>query len=90
MDSKVARKGVMLSELQVAALGKAKKEKVAHGKMETCRSDYPDTQDACHVSHTKGIGKIYPQTFINTYSKVSTAKLYVRKIALATTDMLND
>jgi Integrase core domain. len=36
------------------------------------------------------VGKIYQQTFIDTYSKVATAKLYDRKLALVAADMLND
>ena len=36
------------------------------------------------------MGRIYQQTFIDTYSKVAFAKLYDRKNALAAADMLND
>ena len=38
----------------------------------------------------KGVGRIYQQTFIDTYSKVAMAKLYDRKTVLTTTDMVND
>jgi transposase InsO family protein len=38
----------------------------------------------------KGVGRIYQQTFIDTYSKVAFAKLYDRKNALVAADMLND
>ncbi|KAA6308496.1 hypothetical protein EZS27_039849, partial [termite gut metagenome] len=42
------------------------------------------------MGYIKGVGKIYQQTFIDTYSKVAFAKLYDRKIALTAADMLND
>lgn len=38
----------------------------------------------------KGVGCIYQQSFIDTYSKVAFAKLYDRKNALVAADMLND
>jgi len=36
------------------------------------------------------VGRIYQQTFIDTYSKVVLAKLYDRKNALVAADLLND
>ncbi|KAA6310225.1 hypothetical protein EZS27_038435, partial [termite gut metagenome] len=42
------------------------------------------------MGYIKGVGKIYQQTCIDTYSKVACAKLYDRKIALRAADMLND
>ncbi|KWV21934.1 hypothetical protein LA733_3686 [Leptospira interrogans] len=38
----------------------------------------------------KSVGRIYQQTFIDSYSKVAMAKLYDRKNALVAADMLND
>ena len=38
----------------------------------------------------KGVGRIYQQTFVDTYSKVADAKLYTEKNALTAADMLND
>lgn len=38
----------------------------------------------------KGVGRIYQQTFTDTYSKVAMAKLYDRKTALTDADMMND
>lgn len=43
-----------------------------------------------YVGTIKAIGRIYQQTFIDTYSKVASAKLYDRKNALVAADMLND
>ena len=36
------------------------------------------------------MGKIYQQTFVDTYAKVAHAKLYDRKNALVAADLLND
>ncbi len=47
-------------------------------------------QDTYYVGNIKGVGYIYQQTFIDTYSKVVFTKLYDRKNALVATDMLND
>ncbi len=38
----------------------------------------------------KGVGRIYQQTFIDTYSKVGVAKLYDRKTPVTAADLLND
>lgn len=38
----------------------------------------------------KGVGRIYQQTAIDTYSKVAFAKLYDRKTPLTSADLLND
>jgi transposase InsO family protein len=42
------------------------------------------------VGNIKGVGHIYQQTFIDTYTKVAFCKLYDRKNALVAADMLND
>jgi hypothetical protein len=42
------------------------------------------------VGTLKGVGRIYQQTFIDTYSKVVLAKLYDRKAPLTAADLLND
>jgi len=38
----------------------------------------------------KGVGRIYQQTFIDTYSRVAMVKLYETKTALVAAEMLND
>ena len=43
-----------------------------------------------YVGTLKGVGRIYQQTFIDTYSKVAFAKLYDRKTSLTAADLLND
>lgn len=90
LEAKVEQEGFILTEAQVAALEKAKEEKQAHGEIETYHPGYLGAQDTYYVGYIKGVGKIYQQTFIDTYAKVATAKLYDRKIALVAADMLND
>jgi transposase InsO family protein len=82
--------GMVLTEQQVRAMEKAKQEKEAHGEIETAHPGYLGAQDTYYVGTIKSIGRIYGQTFIDTYSKVAFVKLYDRKNALVAADMLND
>jgi transposase InsO family protein len=68
----------------------AREEKEAHGEIETEHPGYLGSQDTFYVGTLKGVGRIYQQTFIDTYSQVAFAKLYDRKNALVAADMLND
>ena len=43
-----------------------------------------------HVGNMKGVGRIYQQTFIDTYAKVALAKLYDRKTPITAADLVND
>jgi hypothetical protein len=42
------------------------------------------------VGTIKGVGRIYQQTFIDTYSRVAFTKLYTSKHAITSADVLND
>jgi transposase InsO family protein len=90
LSAKVAQEGIILTEDQVRALEKARQEKEAHGEIETEHPGYLGSQDTYYVGNLKGVGRIYQQTFIDTYSKLAFAKLYDRKNALTAADMLND
>jgi transposase InsO family protein len=90
LETKVAKEGLILSESQLVALEKAKEEKQAHGEIETAHPGYLGAQDTYYVGTIKGVGRIYQQTFIDTYTKVAFAKLYDRKNSLVAADMLND
>lgn len=90
LEAKVAQDGLVLTENQLAALERAKQEKEAHGEIETEHPGYLGAQDTFYVGTIKGVGRIYQQTFIDTYCKVAFAKLYDRKNALVAADLLND
>ena len=90
LSAKVEQEGIILDENQVAALEKAKEEKQAHGEIETYYPGFLVAQDTYYVGYIKGVGHIYQQTVIDTYSKIGFAKLYDRKNALVAADMLND
>jgi transposase InsO family protein len=90
LEAKVAQDGLILTEGQIIALERARDEKEAHGEIETEHPGYLGSQDTFYVGTLKGVGRIYQQTFVDTYSKVASAKLYDRKNALVAADMLND
>lgn len=90
LESKMAAENMILTEAQVQALEKAKEEKVAQGEIETEHPGYLGAQDTYYVGTIKGVGRIYQQTFIDTYTKMAFAKLYDRKNAIVAADLLND
>ena len=79
-----------MTETQLQAMEKAKEQKEAEGEIETHHPGYLGSQDTYYVGTIKGVGRIYQQTFIDTYSRVAFAKLYERKGALMAADLLND
>jgi transposase InsO family protein len=90
LEAKVAQDGLILTEAQLQAMEKAKEDKVAKGEIETHHPGYLGSQDTYYVGTIKGVGRIYQQTFVDTYCKVAQAKLYASKDALMAADMLND
>jgi transposase InsO family protein len=90
LEAKAAQEHLVLTEEQLRALERARVEKEAHGEIETLHPGYLGTQDTYYVSTIKSVGRIYQQTFLDTYAKVAFAKLYDRKNALVAADLLND
>jgi transposase InsO family protein len=90
LEVKSAAENYILTEEQLKALEKGREEKEAHGEIETAHPGYLISQDTFFVGTLKGVGRIYQQTVVDTYSKVAFAKLYDGKTALVAADMLND
>jgi transposase InsO family protein len=47
-------------------------------------------QDTMYVGYLKGVGRIYQQTVVDTYSSVGFAKVYDTKVPVTAADCLND
>jgi transposase InsO family protein len=90
LETKMAQDGIVLTERQLQALEKKKQEKEAHGEIDTQHPGYLGCQDTYYVGTIKGVGKIYQQTFIDSYSRCADAKLYTDKTAITAADILND
>ena len=90
LEAKVAAEGIILTESQVMALERKQDDDVACGEIETAHPGYLGSQDTFYVGTFKGVGRVYQQTFVDTYSKVALAKLYTTKTPITAADMLND
>jgi transposase InsO family protein len=90
LEAKVAEEGCVLTEAQVQALEKKKHDDEACGEIETAHPGYLGSQDTFYVGTLKGVGRIYQQTYVDTYCKVAHAKLYTTKTPITAADLLND
>jgi transposase InsO family protein len=90
LEKKVAEEGVVLTEAQVAALERKRQDDEASGEIETVHPGYLGSHDTFYVGTLKGVGRIYQQTFVDTYAKWASAKLYTTKTPITAADLLND
>jgi len=90
LERHVAETGDVLTEAQVVALERKQEDDVAFGEIETAHPGYLGSQDTFYVGTIKGVGRIYQQTFVDTYSKWAAAKLYSTKTPITAADLLND
>jgi transposase InsO family protein len=91
LERKMAESGgAILTEAQVVALERKREDDLACGEIETAHPGYLGSQDTFYVGNLKGVGRIYQQTFVDTYSKWASAKLYTTKKPITSADLLND
>lgn len=90
LEKRIAEQGGVLTEKQLQALERKREDDAACGEIETAHPGYLGSQDTFYVGNMKGVGRIYQQTFVDTYAKVAFAKLYTTKTPIAAADLLND
>jgi transposase InsO family protein len=90
LEKKSAEENMILTESQLAALERKQDDDVACGEIETAHPGYLGSQDTFYVGTLKGVGRVYQQTFVDTYSKVAHCKLYTTKTPITGADLLND
>jgi hypothetical protein len=90
LEARIAEEGLILTEAQMIAMERKKERRESFGEIETEHPGYLGSQDTYYVGNIKGVGRIYQQTFIDTYSRVAFAKLYETKHAITAADALND
>ena len=80
LEEKSAKEGIVYTEAQIVALEAAKKERESNpDEIETEHPGYLVSQDTFYVGYLKGVGRIYQQTVVDTYSSIAFAKLYTAK-----------
>lgn len=90
LEKKSAEEGLVLTETQLAALERKKEDDLECGTIETAHPGYLGSQDTFYVGNLKGVGRIYQQTFVDTYSKVAFCKLYTTKTPITAAELLNE
>ena len=90
LEKHVAATGAVHTESQLQAIERKQEEKQAHGEIETEHPGYLGSQDTFYVGTLKGVGRVYQQTYVDTYCKVAHAKLYTSKTPITAADLLNE
>jgi len=91
LEEKAAKEGLVDTEAQIVALESAQRERESSpDEIETAHPGYWISQDTFYVGYLKGVGRIYQQTVVDTYSAVAFAKVYTAKIPVTAADTLND
>lgn len=91
LEEKAAAEGIVYTEAQLVALESAKEARESSpDEIETHHPGYLISADTMYVGYLKGVGRIYQQTVIDTYSSVAFAKVYDTKVPVTAADALND
>ena len=89
LEEKTAGKKVELTEEQIRLLEKHNPS----FRERHVESPYPGhllSQDTFLVGNIKGVGRIYLQAVVDTYSSLAFGKLYTAKVPITAADLLND
>ncbi len=89
LASHKSRKGPS-TDSQIAALERKGSDDKACREIETAHPGYLGSQDTFYVGNLKSVGRIYQQTFVDTYSKMVHCKLYLTQTLITAADLLND
>jgi transposase InsO family protein len=90
-EDRTTKEGILYTEAQLVALEATKRERESHpDEIETEHPGYLLSQDTFYVGYLKGVGRIYQQTVVDTYSSVTFAKVYTAKVPVTAADLLND
>ncbi len=71
LEAYAAANDAIYTESQLIALEKKKETDIACGEIETAHPGYLGSQDTFFVGTLKGVGRVYQQTFVDTYSKIA-------------------
>ena len=91
LEEQAAKEGIVYTEAQLCALEASKRSRESDPEqIETEHPGYLISQDTFYVGYLKGVGRIYQQTVIDTFSSLAFAKLYKAKVPVTAADILND
>jgi transposase InsO family protein len=90
LEEKVREEGLVLTEEQIEALEQLRLKDRGEDEIETEHPGYLISQDTFYVGIMKGVGRIYLQSVIDTYSRVGFGKFYTSKLPVTSADVLND
>ncbi len=62
LEKKAAEDGLLLAEVQVAALERKREEQMEYGEIEAAHPGYLGSQDTFYVSNMKGVGRSRPSS----------------------------
>lgn len=91
LEDRAAKEGIVYTEAQLCALEASKRSRESDPEeIQTEHPGYLISQDTFYVGYLKGVGRIYQQTAIDTFSSVAFSKLYTAKVPVTAADLLND
>jgi transposase InsO family protein len=89
LEERTYKEDITLTEEQIRLLEKANPE-FRERNVESPHPGYLLCQDTFYVGRLKGVGRIYLQAVVDTFSSFAFAKLYTSKIAITAVDVLYD